>query len=690
LGLWPETAPLELSDGAASPALDEIVHGPSAALTAVALVAGDSVRGSGWAARAAVAIARQWRGPRRVVLMDLDLERPSLHDIAGVANDEGAAELIDFGLSLAAVRRSVGDGGFDIVTAGVYAPEPGALLRHDDWGRILLEAAAHRSTLLVFVPASADGVADVVDRAGAVLVLADDAEAAAIVQAMPRPFSVLAVLTPDVRDAEAAPVEETAAAPPPEEAASEAAEDEPLVVAAAAEEVLQASPDLPEPLVLAAAADEVVEAASQPDVDEAAREALPPVPADEAAPEWETLPAVPADEAEPEPQPEPEWDTLPPIAAEAEAPAAPEPTAAGGGRLTDEEFARIRLPTDRASRDALIVELRDRQRAARMAPPPPRGGVAPVAPVAAATAGAAVDAAVPQHSAGADETAALLGASGSEHAREMRVESAADDVGLETLDPGAAVLTPARERRPAPPVVAAPAPPRKSRFRRSLVGTLLAVLALSLLAGTWRYLSGRLGWDLRPGTGADAGAAPAAPPPVDAPAQTTPALEVELPFAVAMEAYTDVVAAADRLDILRATERAVGFHVAPLEREGTLYYHVMAGPVRDSAAAVALRDTLLARRLKTATTPSDVRFAPLAFLIGDYASRFMAQEQMLELRRLDVPSYMMLADAEDGEPLYRVYVGGFATPAEAEVTRQLLRAAGVRDSLVTRTGIIAP
>ncbi|HSJ05064.1 MAG TPA: hypothetical protein VK936_00090, partial [Longimicrobiales bacterium] len=107
MGLWPGTAPLELSDGAASPALDEIVHGPSAALTAVALVAGDSVRASGWAARAAVAIARQWRGPRRVVLMDLDLEQPSLHDIAGVANDEGAAELIDFGLSLAAVRRPV-------------------------------------------------------------------------------------------------------------------------------------------------------------------------------------------------------------------------------------------------------------------------------------------------------------------------------------------------------------------------------------------------------------------------------------------------------------------------------------------------------------------------------------------------------------------------------------------------------
>src|SRR5690606_16834135 len=128
----------------------------------------------------------------------------------------------------------------------------------------------------------------------------------------------------------------------------------------------------------------------------------------------------------------------------------------------------------------------------------------------------------------------------------------------------------------------------------------------------------------------------------------------------------------------------------PLEREGVLYYHVMAGPLPDTAMAVAVRDTLVARGRKTAPTPNDVRSAPLAFVIGDYSSLETAAEQIDELRRQDVPGYVTPASAVDGRRLYRIYVGGYATEAEADVAGQLLRAAGITDSLVIRTGSITP
>jgi hypothetical protein len=524
----------EWSEGAASPVLDDIVEGPAAALTAVALVAGGRVRASGWAARAAAAIAARWGGPRRVVLVDFDLERPALHETVGIANHEGVADVAEYGVSLALVRRPLGS--FDVVTAGEYAPDPESALRSAAWAGVLGEIAAARETLLASVPADAPGADAVIGWCGAVIVLAEPEESDAVVESLPSAYAVLAVLSP------------------------------------------RAEPD------------RVHDAPS---------------------------------------------------------------------RLSDSEFERIRLPTDRASRDALIAELRERQRAARMVPPAdtvPRRGAGRAAEESA------------------DAPPVVLPASGSEHAREMRVEASADDMTLETLDP----VKPRDEAR-------GWGPKRRVRFQHPALWTLTVVLIASLLAGAWHFLSGRIGADAAGGRGT-----PAVEPVVTTePAAEPVTFERDLPYSVALEAHTDLARAFGRLETL-AQERDFSFFIAPLEREGTLYYHIMAGPVPDSAEAVELRDTLLARRLKTAETPTDVRHTPLAFHVGDYGTRDVAEQSMSELRRLDVPSYMLYADAEDGYPLYRVYVGAFTSQAEADVTRQLLRAAGVQDSLVTRTGSIAP
>src|SRR5688572_23728894 len=110
-------------------ALAEIAAGPAAALTAVALVAGRRACASGWGARAAVAIAQEWPGERRLVLADLDVTNPSLHEQVGLELSEGVVDVVDYGMSLEKVLRRVpraaGTGrGFELLPGGYYVGEP--------------------------------------------------------------------------------------------------------------------------------------------------------------------------------------------------------------------------------------------------------------------------------------------------------------------------------------------------------------------------------------------------------------------------------------------------------------------------------------------------------------------------------------------------------------------------------------
>jgi hypothetical protein len=315
-------------------------------------------------------------------------------------------------------------------------------------------------------------------------------------------------------------------------------------------------------------------------------------------------------------------------------------------RLSDEEFERIRLPTDRGAREALIKEMRDRQRAARMTP----GVDARVTENGAATVAAAASyAPVPLAHAGGE--AGVL----------MRTESAADDISMEVLHPDLIMV-----------------PPRPS-YRRPIMWTIVVVLGVSLLAGAWKFFSTQM-----ERTRAFV-AAPQAPPRQPQPVVEEP--RDTLPYTVALEAHRDMATAFQRVSALQVAEPAMRFHVAPLEREDRMFYHVMAGPVKDSATALALRDTLIAHGHKTTPTPTDVRVTPLAFAVGAFPTSAAAEQQLAELRTLGIPAYLI----ERGQdPRFQVYVGGFAAPAEAHVVRQLLRAAGIKDSLVMRTGSITP
>jgi hypothetical protein len=299
--------------------------------------------------------------------------------------------------------------------------------------------------------------------------------------------------------------------------------------------------------------------------------------------------------------------------------------------------ASVILPRDTEARQELIADLRARQRAALQAPPPQPYEGRTLGPSGA-----------PWEAAGVKERG---------------------------------TPEPAGGRPEEPPVVRRPAEAGRPARRLLL---LVLLLLVSLLAGAWHFRDRLTGlWPRRAAAPVPAPVAvPEAPPP-----QPLDSTDTALPYLVAVEAHQQLPTAEQRVLALRNMQAGLDFLITPLVREGTLYYHVMSGPVADSAAARSLLEDLLRRRVKTGSTPGDVRFAPLAFLLAEYATRDSADARLARLRLLDIPAYTLALGPAPSR--WRIYAGGYRGPAEADVMRQLLESAGVPDSLVPRTGRIS-
>ncbi|MEX2282488.1 MAG: SPOR domain-containing protein [Gemmatimonadota bacterium] len=307
-------------------------------------------------------------------------------------------------------------------------------------------------------------------------------------------------------------------------------------------------------------------------------------------------------------------------------------------RNRERDFEAIRVPRN-AAREALIADLRSRQRAALMAPPP-----APAPPV--------------------EELAPAI----------------------EPAEPRA----PAKPRGPSRPqpslsepsfATTEPRPTVKSR-KRLYIGLSLVVLAV-LIVGAWlvvrRYVELSATPAVVPPTTSTGAPVPAAP--------TVPSSVVPLPYAVAVEAHQELPLAVERVNALSSEEKDIGFYIAPILVDSVLYYRIMAGPVTDSTAALAIMQRLLDKGHKTGASASDLRHSPLAFSLGDYESESGARARASEAGDLGIPAYVIEVATPAGERRYRVYAGAYAGLAEADVMRRLLRSAGLPDSLVPRVGV---
>ena len=533
---WPDAVSLDVSSGIASPVLDDLVRS-TASIPVLLLAVGPLAQRGGWAADACINIAEAFasRG-QRVVVVDLSLDRPELHERLGTDNTEGLTDVFLFGASLEHVTKMLPAHSFELIPAAPFTPDTEEILTHRRWSVVFEELAAGKARLLLYLPTTVEGTGALSDRVGHTIVLADRWEASAVIAALSVDADVIAYLSPP-----------------------EAAVDDVAAPAAEPEET-SAEPELP----------------------------------------------------------------------------------AATPRMADGDFDKIRIPKNSA-RDALIADLRARQRAALQAPAP---AMAPLP----------------------------------------------DEVDIP------------RERPPAP-VRGTAFPPAKASInepgfastvrekprRRVLLPALLVTLLVSSAAAGWHYWRGGTiaGFERtreRPAAQRAARPRPQAPAPV--PAEPPMPAGRPLPYSVAIAGYQLLTQAQERVEQLRREQPAMQFFTAPTVVQGRMYYRVLAGPLPDSATAAAVRDTLMARRIKTVALASDLLVAPYAFLIGTFPRRTDAQAKATEAVGRGIPTYIVpIADA-DGTTLYRLYAGAYSGQGDAAFLRDMLKGASLPDSLVERTGSI--
>ena len=173
--------------------------------------------------------------------------------------------------------------------------------------------------------------------------------------------------------------------------------------------------------------------------------------------------------------------------------------------------------------------------------------------------------------------------------------------------------------------------------------------------------------------------------PVNANAPPEPAGEI-LNFSVAIESYDQLALAQARADSLAMLDSTLSYYIAPVLVDGDMFFRVLAGPLQDSASAAAAAQSLVDRGWKAAFQAWDVRNTPLAFLLGRFDSREAAVQRMNDLRAQGVPSYIVEVPYTSGPNRFHLYGGAYQADSEAALMRDLLKRAGVLDTLVLRLG----
>ncbi|HYW06483.1 MAG TPA: SPOR domain-containing protein [Longimicrobium sp.] len=123
------------------------------------LVLFDRTADRDWVADAAIAIATGWNATgQRTVLADLSLDDPMLAERIGMSSMEGVVDIFLYGASLARSARPVPGRGFYLISAGTYTPDATSVLRNPRWEKIVAGFREAGASLLLFVPADAEGL----------------------------------------------------------------------------------------------------------------------------------------------------------------------------------------------------------------------------------------------------------------------------------------------------------------------------------------------------------------------------------------------------------------------------------------------------------------------------------------------------------------------------------------------------
>ncbi len=194
----PGTPGRGLDEGDGPPAgLKTLLGRPPAELPAVLLLVGAEAEREGWPAREAVRIAESLaHAGERVMLCDLSVEEPLLHQHLEMANSEGVADVVLFGASLRHVARRTGEAGFNFIPAGPPVAGAEEILEHPRWSRLIEAAAEARTKLLLYVPAASPGLATLAERVGIAVAFVEPGEKEAVLDSLPRECEVVPLVGP--------------------------------------------------------------------------------------------------------------------------------------------------------------------------------------------------------------------------------------------------------------------------------------------------------------------------------------------------------------------------------------------------------------------------------------------------------------------------------------------------------------
>lgn len=164
-----------------------------------------------------------------------------------------------------------------------------------------------------------------------------------------------------------------------------------------------------------------------------------------------------------------------------------------------------------------------------------------------------------------------------------------------------------------------------------------------------------------------------------------------LVYSVQVKAFTSLAAAREEMS---AAQRRLGstlFFISPEEIQGVLYYRILAGLAADTVGANRLRDRLVQ---VGAVEPEDamgawsmVQYAPMAYRLGEFASRDAALARADSLLTLQIPSYPVAVPYSDGTLRWHLLAGAYRDSSNADRMDAMLIAAGSPAQLAPRIGL---
>jgi hypothetical protein len=134
-----------------------------------------------WAAETAIELSSAWAGNgRRVVLADLFLESPVLHEVAGIENLEGMVDVFLYGASISRSARPIEGRSFYLIPAGTYTTDDEAIYRHGRWPKLVAGFKDADASLVLFAPADAPELPALAQWATEVILLGAPADASVL------------------------------------------------------------------------------------------------------------------------------------------------------------------------------------------------------------------------------------------------------------------------------------------------------------------------------------------------------------------------------------------------------------------------------------------------------------------------------------------------------------------------------